>query len=151
MSKWVVCGIAELHQKPALATAMYRARCRTRRAGEVASQCLSLSLNSACFWLEPPNSTIIEMISCPSCFGYWLQYELLCLFFLPVAFYGHTSARSIGFCVIWVCISSSSSSRIERYSQGLVGLHSAQSDLFWRIHQNEALCYLLLFLCNWGV
>jgi hypothetical protein len=29
--------------------------------------------------------------------------------------------------------------------------HSAQSDLFWRIHQNAALCYLLLFLCNWGV
>ena len=27
----------------------------------------------------------------------------------------------------------------------------AQSDLFWRIHQNAALCYLLLFLCNWGV
>jgi len=24
--------------------------------------------------------------------------------------------------------------------------HSAQSDLFWRIHQNAALCYLLLFL-----
>jgi hypothetical protein len=30
-------------------------------------------------------------------------------------------------------------------------LHSAQSDLIWRIHQNAALCYLLLFLCNWGV
>ena len=28
---------------------------------------------------------------------------------------------------------------------------SAQSDLFWRIHQHAALCYLLLFLCNWGV
>ena len=26
-----------------------------------------------------------------------------------------------------------------------------QSDLFWGIHQNAALCYLLLFLCNWGV
>jgi hypothetical protein len=34
-----------------------------------------------------------------------------------------------------------------RYAKG----HSAQSDLFWRIHQHAALCYLLLFLCNWGV
>jgi len=46
-----------------------------------------------------------------------------------------TSARGIGFCVIWVCISSS----------------SAQSDLFWRIRQIVTLCGLLLFLCNWGV
>jgi len=46
-----------------------------------------------------------------------------------------TSARSIGFCAIWVCISSS----------------SAQSDLFLRSHQYAALCYLSIFLCNWGV
>ena len=29
--------------------------------------------------------------------------------------------------------------------------HSAQSDLFWSIQQNAAMCYLLLFLYNWGV
>ena len=37
-------------------------------------------------------------------------------------------------------------------SEELMGeVYKAQSDLFWRIHQNAALCYLLLFLCNWGV
>jgi hypothetical protein len=29
--------------------------------------------------------------------------------------------------------------------------HSARSDLFWRLHQYAAFCYLLKFLCNWGV
>ena len=51
-----------------------------------------------------------------------------------------TSARSIGFCAIWVCISSSSSFPL-----------SAQSDLLWRIHQNAALYYLMLLLQLGGI
>ena len=49
-----------------------------------------------------------------------------------------TSARSIGFCAIWVCISSSSS--------------SAQSDLFWRIHQYVAfLLFVDVSLQFWSI
>ena len=59
-----------------------------------------------------------------------------------------SSARSIGFCAIWVCISSSSSCLMAEghleskwlklhYAKG----HSAQSDLFWRLHFSVAICH----------
>ena len=40
-----------------------------------------------------------------------------------------------------------SGKRTLHYAKG----HSSQSDLFWRIHQNTALCFLLFYLCNLGV
>ena len=56
-----------------------------------------------------------------------------------------TSARSIGFCVIWVCISSSSSSEPELAFWGKFACVKAVHVLFW------CLCDYceLVFLCYW--